>query len=193
MMRPFQGRIRFVTLFRGLAPTAIRVHPLRGWEKACCQIMSASTAIRVHPLRGCHGFRCCSLEANNVNSRGCNPRIMSPITTGPERAEQWDGQSTMHRDAACAVGHFMVRPLQGRIRFVTLFRGLAPTAIRVHPLRGWGKACCQIMSASTAIRVHPLRGSFRNLLPRLLHGGCIIYAFTASALTGTSLRICATM
>jgi hypothetical protein len=37
-------------------------------------------------------------------------------------------------------GRFMVWPLQGRIGSVTLFRGLAPTAIHVHPLRGWGMA-----------------------------------------------------
>ena len=30
----------------------------------------------------------------------------------------------------------VVRPLQGRAGFGTLFRGLAPTAIHVHPLRG---------------------------------------------------------
>jgi hypothetical protein len=43
----------------------------------------------------------------------------------------------MDRDAECAWRRFMVRPLQGRIPFNTSFRGLAPTAIHVHPLRGW--------------------------------------------------------
>ena len=34
----------------------------------------------------------------------------------------------------------MLRPLQGRIGFVAMFRGLPPTSIHVHPLPGWGMA-----------------------------------------------------
>jgi len=43
-------------------------------------------------------------------------------------------------DVKRVLGRLMVRPLQGRIYFATVFRGLAPTAIHVHPLRGWGRA-----------------------------------------------------
>ena len=44
----------------------------------------------------------------------------------------------LRADAERAVGRLMVRPLQGRICFAMVFRGLTPTAIHVHPLRGWG-------------------------------------------------------
>jgi len=43
-------------------------------------------------------------------------------------------------DAESAIGWLNVRPLQGRVFFLMAFRGLAPTAIHVHPLRGWGRA-----------------------------------------------------
>ena len=44
----------------------------------------------------------------------------------------------MMRRAKWMRGRFVVRPLQGRVCFAMAFRGLAPTAIHVHPLRGWG-------------------------------------------------------
>jgi hypothetical protein len=50
--------------------------------KTALQIVSRANGGTCHWY--CHG----SPEVNNVNSRGCNPRNMSPIITGPERAEQ---------------------------------------------------------------------------------------------------------
>ena len=42
-------------------------------------------------MAGMHG----SPKANNVNSRGCNPRDGEPNNPGPERAKRWVGQFGM--------------------------------------------------------------------------------------------------
>jgi len=142
MVRPLQGRICFAVAFRGLAPTAIHVHPLRGWGMARCDY-EGQLALQIaggQKIRAVRGFLRGSPEASNMNSRGCNPRKTSEIITGPERAEQRNGRLMMRpADAERVFGRWMVRPLQGRILYLTVYRGLAPTAIHVHPLRGWGR------------------------------------------------------
>jgi len=83
-------------------------------------------------MPGMHG----SPETNNVNSIRRNPRDGEPDSSGPEGSND-PAHNSGHINRV--VERFVIRPFQGRICFWTLFRGLTPTAIRVHPLRGCQK------------------------------------------------------